>query len=93
MATRRLTSPVVPSWTPHKLANPLTGQITLKVGAKVEAIADLPDVPIGTKGKVMLVNGFQRFRYWVHFENGVDIGQLDGSQIAPLTKKAQPKES
>ena len=49
--------------------------------------------PTGTKGKVMLVNGFQRFRYWVHFENGVDIGQLDGSQIAPLTKKAQPKES
>ena len=33
----------VPSWTPHKLANPLTGQIELKVGAKCEAIVDLPE--------------------------------------------------
>ncbi|HMK10866.1 MAG TPA: hypothetical protein VK461_04765 [Acidimicrobiales bacterium] len=82
----------MPSWTPHKLANPLTGQIALKRGAKVEAIVDLPDVPTGTKGKVMLVNGFQRFRYWVHFENGVDLGQLDGEQIAPLKKKAPPKQ-
>ena len=83
----------MPSWTPHKLANPLTGQIELKRGAKVEAVVDLPDVPAGTKGKVMLVNGFQRFRYWVHFENGVDLGQLDGGQIAPLKKKAPPKQS
>ncbi len=83
----------MPTWTPHKLANALTGQIALKVGAKVEAIVDLPDVPIGTKGKVMLVNGFQRLRYWVHFENGVDLGQLDGAQIAPFKKKARAKES
>jgi hypothetical protein len=78
----------VSSWPPHKLANPLTGQIALKVGSKVEAIVDLPDVPIGTRGKVMLVNGFQRFRYWVHFENGVDLGQLDGEQIGRVKKKA-----
>ena len=50
-------------------------------------------MPTGTKGKVMLVNGFNRLRYWVHFENGVDIGQLDGSQIAPLKKKSAPKSS
>ncbi len=77
----------MPSWTPHKLANPLTGQIELKVGAKCKAIVDLPGVPAGTRGKVMLVNGFNRLRYWVHFENGVDLGQLDGEQIAPITKK------
>ncbi len=92
-AGSRLASAPVPSWTPHKLANPLTGQIELKVGAKCEAIVDLPNVPTGTKGKVMLVNGFNRLRYWVHFENGVDIGQLDGAQIAPLKKKSAPKSS
>ena len=83
----------MPSWTPHKLANPVTGQIELKVGAKCEAIVDLPNVPTGTRGKVMLVNGFNRLRYWVHFENGVDIGQLDGDQIAALKKKPAPKPS
>jgi hypothetical protein len=82
----------VSTWPPHKLANPLTGQIELKVGGKVTAATDLPGVPAGTQGKVMLVNGFQRLRYWVHFVNGVDLGQLDGEQIAPLTKKqAKPK--
>lgn len=88
-----LASSSVSSWTPHKLANPLTGQIALRVGSKVEAIVDLPDVPIGTRGKVMLVNGFQRFRYWVHFENGVDVGQLDGEQIGPFKKQAKEKPS
>jgi hypothetical protein len=82
----------VSTWPPHKLANPLTGQIELKVGGKVTATTDLPGVPAGTQGKVMLVNGFQRLRYWVHFSNGVDLGQLDGEQIAPFTKKqAKPK--
>jgi hypothetical protein len=83
----------MPSWTPHKLANPVTGQIELKVGGKCEAIVDLPNVPTGTRGKVMLVNGFNRLRYWVHFENGVDIGQLDGEQIAAIKKKPAPKSS
>lgn len=79
------------TWPPHKLANPLTGQIELKVGGKVTATTDLPGVPAGTQGKVMLVNGFQRLRYWVHFSNGVDLGQLDGEQIAPFKKQAKPK--
>lgn len=81
------------TWPPHKLANPLTGQIELKVGSKVVATTDLPGVPEGTQGKVMVVNGFQRKRYWVHFSNGVDLGQLDGEQIAKRPKKQAKPES
>ncbi|MDZ7733048.1 MAG: hypothetical protein U5R31_07950 [Acidimicrobiia bacterium] len=41
---------------------------------KVVAAADLPGVPAGTPGKVILVNGFSWIRYRVAFENGRGIG-------------------
>lgn len=47
----------------------------------VRATLDLPGVPQGTTGKVKLVNGFSWTRYWVFFENGVDLGQLDENEI------------
>lgn len=49
---------------------------------KVVAAVDLPGVPAGTPGKVTLVNGFRWTRYRVYFENGVDAGSLDGTQLA-----------
>lgn len=58
------------------------GNATLKRHEKVVAAADLPHVPAGTKGKVMLVNGLTWIRYWVRFENGQQLGQLDGSVLA-----------
>lgn len=39
---------------------------------KVVAATDLPDVPAGTKGKVLLVNGLSWIRYHVLFDNGVE---------------------
>ena len=42
---------------------------------------DMPGVPRGTHGKVMLVNGFGWIRYRVYFDNGEDIGSLDRSQL------------
>lgn len=38
---------------------------------KVVAAVDLPDVPAGTPGKVLLVNGLSWVRYHVLFDNGV----------------------
>jgi hypothetical protein len=49
---------------------------------RVKNLDDLPGVPAGTMGRVYLVDGFTWTRYRVLFENGVDIGSLDGSVLA-----------
>jgi hypothetical protein len=54
----------------------------LKVRAKVVAAEDLPGVPAGTRGKVILKNGFRWIRYRVEFDNGIGIGSLDRDQLA-----------
>lgn len=48
---------------------------------KVVAAVDLPGAPAGTRGKVMLVNGFEWIRYRVHFENGAEYGPIDRDQL------------
>lgn len=48
----------------------------------VKNLDDLPRVPAGTRGRVYLVEGFTWTRYRVLFDNGVDIGSLDGSVLA-----------
>jgi hypothetical protein len=53
-----------------------------KRGETVKTLDALPGVPQGTKGRVYLVAGFAWTRYRVLFENGVDIGSLDGSSLA-----------
>lgn len=47
----------------------------------VKATIDLPGVPAGTKGKVKMINGFSWQRYWVFFDNGVELGQLDTGEL------------
>ncbi len=49
---------------------------------KVVAAVDLPRVPAGTKGKVIMVNGMTWIRYWVRFENGIDLGQVSRDELA-----------
>ena len=56
----------------------------------IYAAAPLIGVPEGTAGKVSTVNGFRWRRYWVSFENGVDIGSLDGAQLTRVNKKGVP---
>lgn len=48
---------------------------------KVVAAYDLPGVPERTPGVVKMVNGFEWRRYMVFFENGVQLGSLDGSAL------------
>ena len=38
-------------------------------------------VPERTGGKIKMVNGFEWQRYWVFFDNGVQLGSLDGSAL------------
>jgi regulator of protease activity HflC (stomatin/prohibitin superfamily) len=51
-------------------------------GETVKTLDALPGVPEGTRGRVELVAGFAWTRYRVLFENGVDVGSLDGSSLA-----------
>ena len=48
---------------------------------QVVAAVDLPGVPAGTAGRIKITNGFAWTRYWVLFDNGVDMGSLDASQL------------
>ena len=76
-------------WKPHKLATPHSDQLFLRMGDKVQNTEDLHDVPVGTKGKVILANGFNWQRYRVLFENGVEVGDLDNRNIEPIGRAAK----
>ena len=47
----------------------------LKRKQKVVATIDLPGVPEGTEGKILVSNGIEWFRYWVDFDNGAKLGR------------------
>ncbi|MEY4130879.1 MAG: hypothetical protein RLZZ31_1003 [Actinomycetota bacterium] len=48
---------------------------------KVAAAVDLPGVPAGTFGKVWFVSGVTWIRYHVAFENGVELANVDASEL------------
>ena len=48
---------------------------------KVVATINLPGIPEGTPGKVRVANGFAWYRYWVAFENGVELGHVDHGNL------------
>lgn len=54
----------------------------LRKGTKVVATTDLRGVPEGTPGKVMLVAGLTWIRYWVRFDNGVQLGSISRDKLA-----------
>lgn len=54
---------------------------------RVEAAQDLPGVPEGTPGRVVLVSGLTWTRYRVHFDNGTELNLLDGRYLRPTDKK------
>jgi len=47
----------------------------------VVASEKLRGVPEGTRGKIKLINGFDWIRYWVFFENGVQLGSIGQDQL------------
>jgi hypothetical protein len=48
----------------------------------VYAATDLPGVPKGTRGRVLLPGGITWARYRVRFDNGVELGLLDRAQLS-----------
>ena len=77
------------TWKPHALAHPHANQLDLRMGDRVRSTVDLPSVPVGTEGKVILANGFNWQRYRVQFENGAEIGDLDQRNIEPIGRAAK----
>ena len=55
--------------------------LPIKRHKSVVATVDLPGVPEGTRGKVKVANGFSWYRYWVSFDNGVDLGQVSHDNL------------
>ena len=76
-------------WKPHSLAKPHEGQLDLRTGDKVRAIIDLPGIPEGTEGKVMLANGFNWQRYRVRFPGRIEVPDLDQRHIEPIGRAAK----
>lgn len=56
----------------------------------VKAAEDLRYVPAGTQGRVLLANGFTWKRYWVNFDNGVDMGSISRDQLVLVDKSGEP---
>lgn len=56
-------------------------QAPFRRGEKVIATEPIGRVPEGTRGKVMLVNGFSWTRYWVHFDDGTEVGSIDQAKL------------
>ena len=47
----------------------------------VKAAINLRGVPEGTTGQVILSNGIDWVRYWVAFDNGVEVGSLHRDKL------------
>ena len=54
---------------------------TLVRKERVKAAVDLRGVPEGTEGRVIVSNGFDWVRYWVAFDNGVEMGSLHRDKL------------
>jgi hypothetical protein len=76
-------------WKPHSLAKPHADQLDLRMGDRVQTTVDVPGVPAGTEGKVILANGFNWQRYRVLFSNGVEVGDLDQRNLEPIGRAAK----
>jgi hypothetical protein len=60
---------------------------------KVVAVRELPGVPVGTRGKVYYEAGVTWFRYHVRFENGIELGNVDGGDLEDVRAYAEQQEA
>ena len=54
---------------------------------RVVAAEDLPGVPEGTPGTVMMVTGLKWIRYRVQFDNGIEHSLVDGRYLKPAGRR------
>ena len=58
---------------------------------KVVAAEDLPGVPEGTPGVVVMVTGLSWIRYRVRFDNGRELNLLDARYLKPAETKRKAR--
>ncbi len=58
---------------------------------RVLAAEDLPGVPAGTPGRVVMGTGLSWIRYRVRFDNGVELNLLDGRYLNPAQTKKKAR--
>ena len=58
---------------------------------RVVAAEDLPGVPEGTPGVVVMVTGLSWIRYRVRCDNGFELNLLDGRYLSPLQSKKKAR--
>lgn len=56
---------------------------THSCGDRVVLTKGLRGVPDGTPGRVMMAVGLTWVRYRVHFDNGFEVGSIDGARLRP----------
>jgi len=67
------------------MADPQVADDHLRAKDEVLAARDLPRVPAGTRGEVVIVTGLTWIRYRVLFENGVELNLLDRSLLTRVS--------
>jgi hypothetical protein len=58
---------------------------------RVVAAEDLPGVPAGTPGTVLMVTGLSWIRYRVQFDNGFEHSLVDGRYLKPAQTKKKAR--
>ena len=58
---------------------------------RVVAAEDLPGVPEGTPGVVVMVTGLSWIRYRVRFDNGRELNLLDARYLKPAETKRKAR--
>ena len=56
---------------------------------RVLAAKELPGVPEGTPGRVVMVTGLSWIRYRVQFDNGFEHSLVDGRYLKPAPAKSR----
>ncbi|MEZ5238522.1 MAG: hypothetical protein R2716_06090 [Microthrixaceae bacterium] len=65
---------------------------TFRSRQKVVASVDLPGVPAGTRGRVMMRTGFSWVRYRVRFDNGEEVPWLDERHLVAASDYQPPAD-
>lgn len=53
---------------------------------RVKATVDLRGVPMGTEGSVIISHGIDWIRYWVNFDNGVEMGSIHRDNLVRVAE-------
>ncbi len=82
-------APAIPA---ADIAREIGNDADLKRKSKVIAFDDLPGVPEGTRGRIAIVGGWDRWiRYHVLWDNGVTLGSINREHLVPAKKYEQFK--